>query len=154
MAKTLTPEQLEALRRFDAPTVANAIETFNVQPRNTGFMLPDIRCMFPDMGVMVGYACTAVIAADHQPSAGSLPERPDWWRTVLATPAPRVVVLQDSDAQPDEPNSQAHDPALPASTDQRAGVHAQCEHGGHEEPGDREQDSPADASLRHIGIVS
>jgi regulator of RNase E activity RraA len=49
---------------------------------------------------MVGYACTAVIAADHQPSAGSLPERPDWWRTVLATPAPRVVVLQDSDASP------------------------------------------------------
>ena len=100
MAKTLTPEQLEALRRFDVPTVANAIETFNVQPRNTGFMLPDIRCMFPDLGVMVGFACTAVIAADHQPSAGSLPERPDWWRTVLHTPTPRVVVLQDSDASP------------------------------------------------------
>ena len=67
MAKTLTPEQLEALRRFDAPTVANAIETFNIQPRNTGFMSSDIRCMYPDLGVMVGYACTAIIAADHQP---------------------------------------------------------------------------------------
>jgi regulator of RNase E activity RraA len=100
MAKTLPPEQLEALRRFDAPTVANAIETFNIQPRNTGFMSSDIRCMYPDLGVMVGYACTAIIAADHQPMAQSLPSRPDWWRTVLAAPAPRVVVLQDSDARP------------------------------------------------------
>jgi regulator of RNase E activity RraA len=100
MAKTLTPEQLDALRRFDAPTVANAIETFNIQPRNTGFMSSDIRCMYPDLGVMVGYACTAIIAADHQPPSQGLPSRPDWWRTVAATPAPRVVVLQDSDAQP------------------------------------------------------
>src|SRR5262245_6943326 len=66
MPQTLTPEQLDALRRFDAPTVANAIETFNVRPWNTGFMSPAIRCMFPDLGVMVGYACTAIIAADHQ----------------------------------------------------------------------------------------
>jgi regulator of RNase E activity RraA len=100
MAKTLTPEQLDALQRFDAPTVANAIETFNIQPRNTGFMSSDIRCLYPDLGVMVGYACTAIIAADHQPPTQGLPSRPDWWRTVVATPAPRVVVLQDSDAHP------------------------------------------------------
>jgi 4-hydroxy-4-methyl-2-oxoglutarate aldolase len=100
MPKTLTPEQLEALRRFDAPTVANAIETFNVRPRNTGFMSPAVRCMFPDLGVMVGYACTAIIAADYQPPAQPKVSRPDWWRAILATPAPRVVVMQDSDGQP------------------------------------------------------
>jgi 4-hydroxy-4-methyl-2-oxoglutarate aldolase len=100
MTKTLTPEQLEALRQFDAPTVANAIETFNVRPRNTGFMSPEVHCLFPDLGVMVGYACTAIIAADHQPPAQPKVSRPDWWRKVLATPAPRVIVMQDSDTQP------------------------------------------------------
>jgi regulator of RNase E activity RraA len=100
MANTLTPEQLDALRQFDAPTVANAIETFNIRPRNTGFMLPSIRCMYPDLGVMVGYACTAVIAADHQPPNPPLVDRPEWWRKILQTPAPRVVVMQDSDPQP------------------------------------------------------
>lgn len=101
MAKTPLPEQLlEALRQFDAPTVANAIETFNVRPRNTGFMNPDIRCLYPDLGVMVGYACTAIIAADHQPPNPPSVARQDWWRKVLETPAPRVVVMQDSDAQP------------------------------------------------------
>jgi 4-hydroxy-4-methyl-2-oxoglutarate aldolase len=100
MTKTLTPEQLDALRQFDAPTVANAIETFNVRPRNTGFMSPDIRCMFPDLGVMVGYACTAIIAADHQPPAQPRVTREDWWRKVQEAPAPRVVAMQDSDPQP------------------------------------------------------
>ncbi len=100
MAKTLPPELLETLRQFDAPTIANAIETFNIRPRNTGFMHADIRCMFPDMGVMVGYACTAIIAADHQPPDPPLVERPDWWHKVVETPAPRVIVMQDSDPQP------------------------------------------------------
>jgi 4-hydroxy-4-methyl-2-oxoglutarate aldolase len=49
---------------------------------------------------MVGYACTAIIAADHQPPAQPKVSRPDWWRKVLATPAPRVIVMQDSDTQP------------------------------------------------------
>ena len=100
MTEILASEQLSALRQFDAPTVANAIETFNVRPRNTGFMSSDIRCMYPDLGVMVGYACTAIIAADHQPPAQPKVSRPDWWRKVLETPAPRVVVMQDSDTQP------------------------------------------------------
>jgi regulator of RNase E activity RraA len=56
--------------------------------------------MFPDMGVMVGYACTAIIAANHQPPNPAPVERPDWWRKVAETPAPRVVVMQDSDPQP------------------------------------------------------
>jgi regulator of RNase E activity RraA len=100
MPTTLTPAHLDALRRFDAPTVANAIETFNVQPRNTGFMDSTVRCMFPDLGVMVGYACTAVITAAQEPPTRAQASREEWWRTILAAPAPRVVVMQDIDAQP------------------------------------------------------
>ena len=38
MNPPLTPEQLEALRRLDACTLANAIETFHQRLRNEGFV--------------------------------------------------------------------------------------------------------------------
>ena len=38
MKAPLSPEQLEALRRLDACTLANAIETFHERLRNEGFM--------------------------------------------------------------------------------------------------------------------
>ena len=50
----IAQEDLDALRKLTTPTVSNAIELFNVRPRNQGFMSPEIRCLFPDLGVMVG----------------------------------------------------------------------------------------------------
>jgi len=63
MIEPLSPQELDALRRLNSPTVSNAIETFNIRPRSEGFMDPSIRCIFPEMGLMVGYACTATISA-------------------------------------------------------------------------------------------
>ena len=34
----LTATELRALRRFNTPTISNAIELFNVRPRHTGFL--------------------------------------------------------------------------------------------------------------------
>ena len=68
----VTLEQLEALKDIPTPAVANAIETFNVIPRNKGFMGPDIQAIFPDMGNMIGYAVTGIIRADAPPSAHML----------------------------------------------------------------------------------
>src|SRR3982074_3134408 len=59
----LSEETLAALRRYDSPAVSNAIETFDVRPRDEGYANMDVRCMFPDLGVMVGYAATATIRA-------------------------------------------------------------------------------------------
>ena len=55
----LDPSLLEALRRISSPTVANAIETFNIKPWSTGFVSSDVVCRFPGLGAMVGYAVTA-----------------------------------------------------------------------------------------------
>jgi 4-hydroxy-4-methyl-2-oxoglutarate aldolase len=89
------PADLEALRKLSTPTVANAIEVFDVRPRNQGFMSPEIRSLFPDLGVMVGHAVTARFAA-RQP--GTRPAaRYDFWKHILDIPLPRVVVLQDLD---------------------------------------------------------
>ena len=101
MKQELTPEDLAALARYDAPTVANAIETFDIRPRNAGFMRPEIRCLFPKLGVMVGYAVTARIRAAQPPAEGEkIASNFDWWNLVLQTPRPRVVVIQDLDDPP------------------------------------------------------
>ena len=95
MDAPLSDDQLAYLGSVDSPTVANAIETFDLRPRTEGFMSPDIRGVFPELGPMVGYAATAVISAKG-PGAPSVP-RDRLWEHVLSIPAPRVLVIQDVD---------------------------------------------------------
>ena len=89
-------EVLEALRRYDTPTLANAIEEFDVRPRDEGFANIDVRCMFPELGVMVGYAATATIRARGRAQG----DQAALWSHVRSCPAPRVVVVQDLDDPP------------------------------------------------------
>jgi 4-hydroxy-4-methyl-2-oxoglutarate aldolase len=94
----LTAEELERLRRYDTCTVANAIETFDVRPRTAGFASPAIKSIFPQLGVMIGYAVTARARA-NQPGDGNY-SRHGWWDAIAAAPAPRVAVIQDLDDPP------------------------------------------------------
>jgi regulator of RNase E activity RraA len=95
----LTSAQLDALRRHNTPTISNAIETFNVRKRNTGFLPHTIRCLFPDMGPIVGYAVTAQTRAsyveDPTPDITA-----DYFRYVAAQPGPKIAVGQDLDDPP------------------------------------------------------
>lgn len=101
MKPPLTPEQLEALRRLDACTLANAIETFHRRLRNEGFVDHTVHCLFPRLQPMVGYAATVKIRGSAPPTADSLyPDRTDWWEYILSVPVPRVVVVQDIATQP------------------------------------------------------
>lgn len=94
----LGADTLDALRRLSTPTVSNAIEWFHVRPRNEGFMAPEVRCLFPDLGVLVGYAVTMRFAARHP--AAQAASRYASWRFILEQPEPRVLVLQDMDTPP------------------------------------------------------
>ena len=100
MAGKLTKQELEALANITTPTIANAIEVFNIQPRNVGFMTPDIRCITPELGIMVGYAVTCTIMAERPAPPGRAVPRPDWWDYIATIPEPRVVEVQDLDRQP------------------------------------------------------
>ena len=93
----LSPQQLDALRKINTPTIANAIEMFDVRPRNVGFLSPEVRCQFPRLGVMVGYAYTAVISADLPAKGFRSIQRADYWAATSAVPAPRIAVIQDVD---------------------------------------------------------
>lgn len=94
----ISKETLDALRALSTPTVSNAIEVFNLRPRNKGFMSPEIRCLFPDLGVMVGYAVTARFAADQTPKQSG--SRYEFWKRILEIPEPRIAVMQDLDEPP------------------------------------------------------
>ncbi|UCD57180.1 MAG: RraA family protein [Candidatus Hydrogenedentota bacterium] len=100
MAGPLSPEQLEELRKISTPTISNAIETFDVRPRNEGFMNPEVKCILPELGPMVGYAVTATYIASRPATEKEDGMDRELWKHVLATPAPRVVVVQDLDNPP------------------------------------------------------
>jgi len=95
MPQNLEAAELEALRRWPTCALANAIELFNIRPRNEGFMLPEIQCVFPDLGPMIGYAVTAVISADSP--EGRRVQPPEWWAEIQKIPAPRIAVIHDID---------------------------------------------------------
>ena len=88
---------IEALKKISSPTVANAIETFNVRPRSAGFVSSEIRALFPELGPLVGHAVTALIRAEPTPREGHRASTFAWWDYVLSIPAPRVVVVHDLD---------------------------------------------------------
>jgi 4-hydroxy-4-methyl-2-oxoglutarate aldolase len=76
--------------------LSNAIETFDVRPRDEGYMSMEIRCLFPELGPMVGYAATATIRA-KRPGRG---DQTALYRHVRDVATPRVVVVQDLDDPP------------------------------------------------------
>ncbi len=95
----LSAEQLEALRRYNTPTISNAIEIFNIRKRHLGFLPHTIRCMFPDLGPIVGYAVTSQTRA-APPTEASPDIIADYFRYVAAQPAPKIAVGQDLDEPP------------------------------------------------------
>lgn len=96
-----TKEELDAIRAFTVPTLANAIETFGVIPSNEGFCDSSIRCHFPHMPLMLGYAVTARVSTDQPPSE-TRPgvSEPDYWRFIASQPGPKIAVVQDIDTPP------------------------------------------------------
>jgi len=70
MAKKLSEQQmLEELKNFDTPSITNVVATYPTDPLCLGLYNPwtenwytdtSIRCMYPELGRLVGYAVTCV----------------------------------------------------------------------------------------------
>lgn len=93
----LEPAQIAALKRLSSPTIANAIETFKIRPREAGNLSSEIRGLFPELGPIVGHAVTALIGAERGPIEGHRASTFAYWDYVLSIPAPRVIVVHDLD---------------------------------------------------------
>lgn len=94
----LSPEVLERLRRITSPTLCNAISSLKVRDDAVGFTGPEIRCIFPNLGTLVGYACTAVIGARVKGGSRGRVPMTELWEHVATIPEPRVLVVHDVDA--------------------------------------------------------
>lgn len=95
----LSAEQLEELRRFNTPTISNAIEIFDVRARHLGFLPHRVRCLLPDLGAVVGYAVTSRTIAGPSDEPG--PDlTADYLRYVAAQPGPKIAIGQDLDDPP------------------------------------------------------
>ncbi len=92
---------LDVLCRYDTCTVSNAIERFNVRPRNEGFVSGTAFCRFPTHPPVAGYAVTGRIQTYMPPMTGKCYyEHVAWWEYLTTIPAPRIMVLQDFDNRP------------------------------------------------------
>jgi 4-hydroxy-4-methyl-2-oxoglutarate aldolase len=94
----ISTAQFEKLRQLDTCSVSNAIERFHVRPRNEGFVSGAVRCRFPQLPPMLGYAVTARVRSSSAPVNGRCYfDRADWWTWVESQPGPSVMILQDVD---------------------------------------------------------
>jgi regulator of RNase E activity RraA len=98
---SVTSDTLAKLARFDTPSICNFIELFDVRPRNRGYMDGRIKCNFPELPPIVGYACTASFRSDAPPAGGdaygSIGAQLDQFARL---PGPAIVVFQDLDDPP------------------------------------------------------
>jgi 4-hydroxy-4-methyl-2-oxoglutarate aldolase len=100
-ALSISIQTLEKLARFDTATICNAIELFEVRPRDHGYMNAAIRCCFPELRPMVGFAATAAFRASGLPATGNAYGRlADQIQQFESLPGPAVVVFQDLDCPP------------------------------------------------------
>jgi 4-hydroxy-4-methyl-2-oxoglutarate aldolase len=96
---TIDVALLDALRAYDTPTLANALDGLVDRPANAGYTRPPVHSVLPDLPPMVGFAVTATIRSETpfatpDGQAGAMLPLYD---AVAAVPGPKVVVVQDLD---------------------------------------------------------
>ena len=98
----LSDRVLRRLRELDTCMVSNAIERLNGRVRNEGSISGSaIRCIFPELPPMLGYAVVGRMHSSKQPVAGrTFHENIAWWRYLETIPKPRVMVVEDADETP------------------------------------------------------
>ena len=88
---------LEALARYDTPTICNAMEIVAPERRLHGYTVKPLVCPFPDLPPIVGYARTATIRAASPPDAGARDRQAAYYEYVGTGAGPTISVIQDLD---------------------------------------------------------
>jgi regulator of RNase E activity RraA len=96
---SLTAEQIKALGEIDSPTIANAIEAFDVRDRTDGYSSRDLKCLFRELPPVIGYAVTCTVDSTT-PGKGHPNRLLELFEVVAAAPKPAIVVMQDIGPHP------------------------------------------------------
>ena len=86
---------IESLKKIDTPTLANAIERLKIRSRAEGFPSLHLRCLFPELGVMCGYAVTAQVETVSTANPPQESAFIDLFEAVERAPKPAIVVMQE-----------------------------------------------------------
>lgn len=86
---------LEYLKSVDTPTLCNAIELLKVRKDHEGFTPLEIRCLFPELGRMIGYAVTAQVETYTSMEKRDNQLFVDLYSLLEKGPKPGVIVLQE-----------------------------------------------------------
>lgn len=122
MGIILSKKELARYKNFDTPTICNAIETFKIRPRNEGYMEHDIKCIYPEMGVMVGYAVTLKFTTIGDDKAIDRTPWFDFLKTLVKAPKPAVAIFEDATRPPYIPRHAAFFGEIVCSTLKACGV--------------------------------
>jgi regulator of RNase E activity RraA len=96
----LSSALLEALARYDTPTICNAMEVIAPERRLIGYTTRPLICPFPDLPPMVGYARTVTIRSvlkSALPPDEQARRRIAYYEYVGTGLGPRITVIQDID---------------------------------------------------------
>jgi 4-hydroxy-4-methyl-2-oxoglutarate aldolase len=96
----VSTDVIDALRKYDSPTISNVIELFDVRPLNAGYVDSTITALFPEMPAVFGFASTATVRASSSAEKGSQASFRSQMEALSKLPAPRIVVFQDLDSPP------------------------------------------------------
>jgi regulator of RNase E activity RraA len=98
----LTDAELDALRKFDTPTICNALELVAPERRALGFTTQTLICPYPQLAPIVGYARTALIRSalpSGQSGAEQRQARLEYYRYVAGGSGPKIAIIQDVDSR-------------------------------------------------------
>jgi regulator of RNase E activity RraA len=91
----------DTLRKFDTPTICNALEVIDPAARLSGFTRKPLVSPFPNQGSFIGFARTATIRATHPnelSGEAARQQRLDYYEYIASGgPSPGLVVIQDLD---------------------------------------------------------
>src|SRR5579859_4234020 len=102
MARSSDKNMLAALREIDTPTITNVVATYPTNPLCLGLYNPwtenwytdtSIRCIYPEMGPVIGYAVTCVYGMPDPNYPNRLTYQ-DVIEALDAAPKPTILVIQ------------------------------------------------------------
>ena len=91
--RKLDKKDLETLEKIDSAMIATAIDSLDVRDRTAGFSSLKLRCFYPELSPIVGYAITCS-EDTTTPRRGPRAGYADLLRAIRAAPKPAILVFK------------------------------------------------------------
>lgn len=93
------PSEVEVLRGYDTPTLANGMDAVSDRPCTSGYTRPPVHCVTPELPLMLGRAVTLTLRSETLWPPREVRDEAvvEVFDLLAASPVPTVLVVQDVD---------------------------------------------------------